>query len=353
VSLSFSSTSPAVVLIDHEIVDVGGLANGRPDPGETVDLIATLRNFGAFADDVQVQLETTDPYLVIVDGSSDLGDLDEGEVAATSADPFTFEVSAQAPSGHIAELRVRAAFTGGETVTELLLCIGRFNYLVWDPTDDRSSGPVIAAILAGSHFSGSYTESLPLSRLDDYASLWVSCGIFPTNYLVDSAGLEGQAIVDFMAGGGSVYLEGGDVWYYDPQIGGFDFRSHFGISATIDGSGDLSRVQGVTGQITEGMDFLYAGENSFIDHLDPVSGGFTVLRNSSPSYGCAVAWDEGSYRTVGASFELGVLQDGVEPSTRANLVHAVMGFFGLAPNDTLFVDGFESGGASGWGNVVP
>ena len=270
-----------------------------------------------------------------------------------SADPFTFEVSAQAPSGHIAELRLRATFAGGETLSELVLCIGRYDYLVWDPTGDHSSGPVVAAVLDDLHYSGSYAESLPLTRLDDYASLWASCGIYPENYVVDSAGLEGQAIVDFMAGGGNVYLEGGDVWVYDPQIGGFDFRTHFGISATVDGSGDMSNVQGVTGELTEGMDFLYVGENSYIDHLDPAGGGFTILRNSSPSYGCAVARDAGTYRSVGASFELGGLQDGAEPSTREALVRAVMDYFGITPSGALFVDGFESGGTEEWSVVVP
>ncbi len=148
-------------------------------------------------------------------------------------------------------------------------------------------------------------------------------------------------------------LEGGDVWAYDSQIGGFDFRPHFGISATDDGSGDLSQVMGVPGELTEGMDFAYLGENSYIDHLNPTGHGFAFLSNSSPAYDCGIAGDAGFHRTVGTSFEFGGLQDGAEPSTRAVLARAIMDFFQVDPNGVLFADGFESGGSSVWTATVP
>lgn len=334
-------------------MDVGPLANGHPDPGETVDLIATMKNFGSSATNVHIELEASDPYITIIDGSADLGDMAEGQVADNSADPFSFEVAAHAPTGRIVQLSLEATFTGGETPSGLVVCIGRYDYLVWDPTGDHTSGPIIAAILDGLHYSGAYTESLPVDRLDDYASLWVSCGVYPGNHVVDSGGLEGPAIVDYMANGGSVYLEGGDVWAYDSQYGGFDFRPHFEIDATDDGSGDLSHVLGEMGTFTEGMDLLYVGENSYIDRLNPIGSGYALMQNSSPAYSCGIAADQGTYRTVGTSFELGGLQDGAEPSTKTALVREIIEFFEIAPNDTLFVDDFESSGTGNWSATVP
>lgn len=335
-------------------MDFGGLANGRPDPGETVDLIATVKNFGSHAANVQVTLETTDPYLTIIDGSSDLGDIAEGQSVATTADPFSFEVAASAPTGRIVELTLRAAFTGGETLSGLEVCIGRFNYLVWDPTSDQSSGPAIAATLDGLRYSGTFRRTLPLDELDDYATLWVSCGMYAENVVLGSAGPEGPAIVSYMTNGGCVYLEGGDTWAFDPQYGGgFDFGPHFGIAATVDGTSDLSHVLGVPGGFSEGMDFVYAGENSFVDHLVPSGHGFAILGNSAPTYFCGVAGDAGSYRTVGTSFEFGGLQDGAEPSTKASLARAIMEFFRVDPQVDLFADGFESGDSSAWTVTVP
>jgi hypothetical protein len=342
-----------VVLVDHQVVDFGALANGRPDPGETVDLAATLRNFGAAAADVLVELETTDPDITIIDGSADVGAVAEGEIVDTGADPFSFEVAADAQTGRIVEFTVRATFAGGQTTSSLALCIGKFDYLVWDPTGDQSSGPIIADTLASFGYSGRFFDTLPLDRLDDYATMWVSLGVYASNFVVDSTAPEGPAIAAFMAGGGCVYLEGGDTWAYDPQYGAFDFGPHFGIAGVLDGSGDLSHVVGVPGEFSAGMDFMYAGENSFIDHLGAVGDGFPLFGNSTPAYDCGIAADAGVYRTVGTSFEFGGLQDGTGPSTRATLAHAVMDFFEIPPRDILFADGFEGGACTAWSVAVP
>jgi len=345
--------TPFIAPVDQEIVDFGGLANGRPDPGETVDLIATVKNFGSYATDVQLTLDTTDPYVTIVDGSTDLGNIDEGEAVDNTADPFSLEIAAHAPTGRIVQLSVRATYTGGETLSDLVLCIGRFDYIVWDPTSDQSSGPIIAATLDGLGYSGTFRKDLPLDELDDYATLWVSCGMYAENFRVESGGLEGSAVVDFMTSGGCVYLEGGDVWAYDPTSGGFDFRPHFGITASEDGTSDLSHVLGEPGELSEGMDFLYVGENSWVDHLNPSGHGFALLSNSAPAYHCGIAGDAGSYRTVGTSFEFGGLQDGMEPSTRATLAGEIMEFFQVSSQDLLFADGFESGDSSAWSTTMP
>jgi hypothetical protein len=340
-------------VIDHEVVDFGANANGRPDPGETVDLIATLRNFGSDAFAVQVELDTTDPHITIIDGVADLGDVASGAVVSTGADPFSFEVAADAPTGTVVSFSVRATFSGGETMSDLALYIGKIDYLVWDPTPDQSSGPAIAAALDHWSYVGTVAATLPIDRLDDYATLWVSVGVYPENHVVDASASEGPAIVDFLANGGCVYLEGGDVWAYDSQYGGFDFRPHFGISATQDGSADLAHVLGVVGQLSEGMDFVYTGENSFIDHLDPVALGEVLLRNSSPTYNCGIAGDAGVYRTIGTSFELGGLVDGAEPSTRTTLVRAIMEFFQVAHEAPIFADGFECGACTAWSLTQP
>ena len=298
-------------------------------------------------------VETTDPYITIIDGVTDLGDLAAGEAVANSDDPFSFEVAADAPVGRLVELSVRATFTGGETLSSIVLCIGKFNYLVWDPTSDRSSGPVIAATLERLHYSGTIRTTLPVDDLDAYATLWVSLGMYAENYVVGAGDPEGPAIVGYMANGGNVYLEGGDVWAFDPLVGGFDFCPHFAIAGTSDGSADLLHVLGVQGEFTEEMDFLYTGENSFVDHLSPGGNGFAILSNSSPVYYCGIAADEGSHRTVGTSFELGGLEDGALPSTKETLARAIMSFFGVDPQGDLFADGFECSDCSAWSVTVP
>ncbi|TES94064.1 MAG: T9SS type A sorting domain-containing protein, partial [Candidatus Cloacimonadota bacterium] len=129
---------------------------------------------------------------------------------------------------------------------------------------------------------------------------------------------------------GRMYLEGGDVWYWDPMYGGYDFCPLFGINATADGTSDLATVLGQGGTFTTGMSFGYGGENSYIDHISPTGSGFLIFRNSSPVYDCGVANDAGTYQTVGLSFEFGGLVDGSPPSTKEALADSIMRFFGAA-----------------------
>jgi hypothetical protein len=127
-----------------------------------------------------------------------------------------------------------------------------------------------------------------------------------------------------------MYLEGGDVWYWDPYWNsGYDFGPMFGINADDDGSDDLATVQGQSGTFTVGMSFSYSGANNYIDHINPTGGGFLIFENSSPSYNCGVARDAGTYRTVGTSFEFTGLNDGSPPSTKEALADSIMHFFGI------------------------
>jgi hypothetical protein len=128
------------------------------------------------------------------------------------------------------------------------------------------------------------------------------------------------------------------VWYYDPPTG-HDFGPVFHINAVADGSSDLSTVQGMSGTFTEGMSFSYGGENSYMDHLDQTGGSERILKNPSDNAYHGVAYNSGSYRTVGASFELGALSDGSPPSTRAVLLDSIMRFFGIRPGTPGDADG--------------
>ncbi len=128
---------------------------------------------------------------------------------------------------------------------------------------------------------------------------------------------EGQELADYLNNGGNLYMEGGDTWYYDNQT---PVHGMFNINGTSDGSSDLGTILGQTGTITEGMSFNYSGDNSWIDHIEPISPAEMIFENQSPNYGTAVAYDEGSYRTIGASHEFGGLDDGSSPSTKEELM---------------------------------
>jgi hypothetical protein len=175
-----------------------------------------------------------------------------------------------------------------------------------------------------------------------YEAVLVCVGIYPNNYIIGNSSGEAAALVDFLQNqGGRMYLEGGDVWYYDPPTG-YDFGPLFGINATADGSADMGPVVGQSGTFTVGMNFAYGGENSWMDHISPTGTGFLVFVDGNNAYDCGVANDAGTYRTVGTSFELGLLTDGSGVSTRAALLDSIMKFFGIVLNP-----GVGEGGMAG------
>jgi len=123
-------------------------------------------------------------------------------------------------------------------------------------------------------------------------------------------------------------MEGGDTWAYDATTA---VHTMFKITGTADGSGDMGTVLGQTGTFTQGQTFIYSSENSYMDHVDPISPAFSILKNQSPVYGTGVAYSSGVYKTIGTSHEFGGLNDGTYPSTKQELMYRYLDFFGLIP----------------------
>jgi hypothetical protein len=170
-----------------------------------------------------------------------------------------------------------------------------------------------------------YTSSFP-AQADSYGSLFVCLGIYPDNHVLTTS--QGQFLSNFLMAGGKIYMEGGDTWYYDPQT---SVHSMFNINAISDGSDDMNTLTGQAGTFTEGITFAYAGENNWMDRINPVVPAFMIFRNQSPDYGAAVAYDAGNHSTIGTCFEFGGLNNGSTPSTKDELMFRYLDFFGLIP----------------------
>ncbi len=84
-----------------EISDPTGNNNGRVDPGETVDVIVTLKNSGMYdATNVTGEYSTNDTYITINSGTLDFGTIAPGESASAT---FNITADATTPIGHVVE----------------------------------------------------------------------------------------------------------------------------------------------------------------------------------------------------------------------------------------------------------
>jgi hypothetical protein len=78
------------------------------------------------------------------------------------------------------------------------------------------------------------------------------------------------------------------------------------------------------------MTFSFNGDNNYIDHINAVTPAYNIFSNTTPAYNVAVAYDAGSYKTIGSAFEFGGLLDN-QSNSRKNLMLQYLNFFGMDP----------------------
>jgi hypothetical protein len=332
--LNYTGAQKFLTLVKTLVYDAGGNNNGQLDPGETVNLTASLKNIGGVAfTGLNTTLSETSSYITVTDAAGYFGRIGVDTTKENTGDVYALQVASNTPQGHLANFRIIAAETGFCDTFDFSLVVGKFHYYVWNPDPTPSSGQIIDSLLRNLNYNGTIGTALPTrGALDLYRAVFVCAGIYPNNRLITAGGSEATTLTDYLASGGRLFMEGGDVWYYDPLIGGHDFCSLFGVSAVADGSSDLGPVAGQSGTFTRNQNFTYAGENNFMDHISPSgTGAFLVFKDGDSLWDCGVAQNTGAYRTVAQSFELGGLTDATGYSRKVVLVDSIMKFFGILP----------------------
>ncbi|MCD4746209.1 MAG: T9SS type A sorting domain-containing protein, partial [Bacteroidales bacterium] len=321
---SIQAHAPALEMDNNIVIsDPTGNNNGKIDPGETVDIFITVNNTGSSeAYQVNGGLLTTDTYITINSGQLVYGDIIGGGNAEQS---FSVTADIGTPIGHLVDftfdITANLGITGNGAFN---VVVGQIPVVIVDLDPNASSGPDMETAIQNLGVAIEYTTSFPTDP-DLYSSIFVCLGIYSSNHVLSSS--QGQALADFLNNGGSLYMEGGDTWYYDSQTA---VHPMFNINPVDDGDDDLGTILGQTGTFTEDMSFTYSGENNYIDHINPISPAFMIFENQSPNYGTGVAYDAGTYRTIGASHEFGGLVDGTSPSTQEELMAEYLDFLGVS-----------------------
>jgi len=321
-SSSFSEKGHAPVLVydGYEISDPAGNGNGKLDPDETADVTIMLTNEGsADAYNVEGLLSTESEFVTIGEPGMVYGPLAAGETASQT---WSLTADAATPAGHNAIFAMDiSADLGVSGLGEFYILVGQIPVLVIDLDGNENSSAVMMACFDNLSVNAERVESWP-DDMNMYASIFVCLGVYPDNYVLNQS--EGQELANFLGIGGRLYMEGGDTWFYDPAT---PVHSMFSIQGVEDGGSDLNTIVGQSGTFTEGLQYAYDGDNNWIDRISPIGDAVTIFKNLSPSYGTAVAYDEGNYRTIGSSFEFGGLEDG--DATTDYLMHKYLEFFDI------------------------
>ena len=327
-NFTITGYAPVLEFVGFSINDATGNNNGKIDPGETVDILVEVENSGSSdAMNILGQLSETDPFFTINTEDVDFGSLSGGN---TSSGVFTAYAEETTPAGHMVDLNFEmAADLEIEGAGEFSVVVGQIPVLIVDLDGNGNSAPEMEAAIQNMDVSYEKLSSFP-PDLNLYATIFVNLGIYSDNHVL--SGTEGTELAAYLDNGGSLYMEGGDTWYYDTQTAA---HAMFGISGSSDGSGDLSTVVGQAETMTDGMSFSYSGDNNWIDHLEATGDAQLIFNNQSPSYGTGVAYDAGTYKTIGVSHEFGGLSDGSSPSTKSDLMLAYLDFFGTGGAQAL------------------
>ncbi len=321
-----SGHAPVLVYMNYTIDDSNGNDNGKMDPGETVDLSISLSNEGSSeAFNVLGVLSSVSQYVDVITGQVDYGDL-----AAGTQSEQTYIVSADAacPSGHIADFEI--LFNGDMGISEageFSSVIGQIPVLIVDYDGNSSSSAMMESCFQ--NLGVAWDMEASLSDVDPslYQSVFICLGVYPNNHQLTVE--DGQQLATYLENGGRLYMEGGDTWYYDDATA---VHEMFNIEGLEDGDSDLANVMGQSTSIVEGMDYFYDGENNWIDRIQAIEPALNMFANMDPEYFCAVSYDAGTYKTIGASFEFGGLADG--DYTKDELMYEILHFFGI---ETIWV----------------
>jgi hypothetical protein len=136
---------------------------------------------------------------------------------------------------------------------------------------------------------------------------------------------QGQALKNFLLDGGNIWMEGRVTWSDDLQT---PVHEMFNIEVVDQSMYVMGEVLGVQGTITDGLSFVYDGNNPVNDYeILPVYPATSIFTLQDPFYGCAVAHNAGDYRTIGSTFEFGKLLDGASPNTKAELMQKILSWF--------------------------
>jgi len=314
--------APVLDFTGYLIVDTDGNNNGRIDPGETVEIYVTIHNAGtsqAFQKTTELSCDNdlltvlTPPQVVDTLHPDEIYEAvftvtaDESTLGGISVD-FTVDITADyGRSG-------QGAFS---------TIIGQYAALVLDLDPGNYSGPHIYQAFENIDLAAHYQTDFP-DDLGLYKSIFMCLGIYYSNHVLQE--YEAQLLKDYLDNGGKIYMEGHSTWYHDPQT---SLHPMFSLTTEYINWYAYDKVYSIPGTFTEGMLFdvnsILALNNYVLVATAPAYELFTLKPEGLHGM---VAHDEGSYKTVASSFEIGGLADGDHPSTKTELVNRILLFFG-------------------------
>ena len=332
--LHLNSNAPVLKLLGFEIESEDGIL----DPGETAPLSVILQNFGhaSLEGVISTLVSTGEEIQVIGNPSIDFGTIGKG---MTVTGTFTLHAG-DVPEGLIVPLVLNSVSSTGLQMTDTVpVRIGKTPVLVIDGDPNHHSAPMLFEKLGELDVISSMTD-LITPDIKNYRSVFICLGFINSNHVLSWN--EGTILADYLEKGGNIYMEGRKTWRDDPDT---PVHPKFSLNPVYS-VGTYDTLAGIDGTFTQGIQLLNEAAVPFsYYYLEPVVPAINILRDKISGKSCAVAFDEGSYKTIGALFEYGTMAD-LTPYATLILLEKYLEFFGI-PFNPVGVE--EHGGVEAWG----
>ncbi len=330
-SFYLKTTTPSLFLSDFAIMDDDGIL----EPGETAILQIKLTNSGTRkSENTTAFLNPGNPGITVNTGQPvSFGTILPGNIA--SAD-FSITSDYSIPYGSNVSFSLEITDASGVTKEMIFnLRVGKVPVCIVDMDPETHSGPQIFELLQQMEVETEYIQTFPLSLITYQAVILCLGQHFSFHELTY---FQGTTLEDYLNQGGKLYMEGRIVWEQDPHLAILDM---FNI-ATFTSPGLYEVLDGVDSTFTEGLSYENIAVQPFCYYyLEPELPAYSIFTGREYPNCAAVAYDAGTYKTIGTIFELGALISS-DTCGLETFMQGVLDFFGVIQS-TLGIEDIPSG----------
>ncbi len=335
---AIASLFPNLSFADYEFDDSAGNGDGRPDPGETVDLLVTVENTSndSVAHNVELTLTCDDEDITLINASNNFGDIGTSSTVNNFSDPLQFSVDAGAQP-HLVQFTLTLHEDAHNLTWTLDIeqMIGRPEIIIID--DD-----------GGSEYQEWYSQDL--TDLDIAHDIWdvaargditdEELAIYPTaiwhtsNESDPLTETEQGIIETYLVNGGRLFLTGENI---DEQLAGTDFYADVLHASSAGGSG-LPQVTGIDGNPISNGQTLFLGAaggagNSFSPSvIEPAGDAVLIYEYSNVLTGAGISWEGADGKLVYLPFCFEAVSGAGGTTLRTEVIFNILDWFGEPPS---------------------
>lgn len=291
------SVAPALELVEFKVLNDINLL----EPGQTEDLQIRMVNNGNRNSINTIAVLSSDHQGITI---NTVQPISLGTIEPWNSSTLDVSITADYSISFGSEVNFLIELTdeiGLITEISFSMSVGSTPVCIIEMDPETNSGSGILEVLQRMEVECDYRPSFPLS-MNNYQSVILCLGKHFSNH--ELTWQQGLILEEYLDHGGNIYIEGRLIWEQEPHLPILD---RFSLG-TVLSPGMYEILYGVDSTFTEGLVYESVTQQPFCYfYLEPTPPAFSIFTGHEYPNCVAVAYDAGSYKTIGTIFELGAL----------------------------------------------